>query len=55
MLIRTRTAFGGFDIWDDVPRLTVIRNAMVIGWALYDDRRLLVPDSPFTREDFAVG
>lgn len=55
MLIRTRTAFGGYDILNDEPRLTVVRNAMVIGWALYDDRHLLVPDSAFAREGIQSG
>ena len=50
--VRTRSAYGGHHVFDGQPRSTVVRNALVLGWALYDDRRLLVPDSAFRREGF---
>ena len=54
-LVRTRTAFGGHNILGEAPRITAVRNAVVVGWALYDERRLLVPDSAFAREGLDGG
>ncbi len=53
--IRTRATFGGYDIREGPPRVGVAENAMVIGWALYDERRLLVTDSAFAREGIESG
>ena len=54
-LVRTRTSFGGYNILDAPPRITVVQNAVVVGWALCDERLLLVPDSAFARKDFRGG
>ncbi len=53
--VRTRTAFGGHHVFAGQPTSVTVRNAVVLGWALYDERRLLVPSSPFMREGFASG
>ncbi len=52
---RARASFGGFEIARSPPRTGIAHDAMVIGWALYDTRRLLVTDSAFTREGIQSG
>lgn len=53
--VRTRTAFGGYNLLEGPPETIRVRNAVVLGWALYDEQRLLVPRSAFIREGFDGG